>query len=96
MNEIDGGVGALHTPEDPSHHKHIRTALATGVGAAIAAGRGYKLVRSTSQVVAGSLHSYYIRFDGDGDKDQYKITAWSRPWLKEPTEALQITFVGKE
>ncbi|XP_039445833.1 cystatin-like protein, partial [Culex pipiens pallens] len=85
-----GGHREVENLDDPVHHEHIRAALATDH-----AGREYKLVRATTQVVAGSLHTYYIRFDGDGEGDLYKITAWSRPWLKEPTEALQVTFVGK-
>lgn len=85
-----GGHREVENLDEPEYHEHIRAALATDH-----AGRGYKLVRATKQVVAGSLHTYYIRFDGDDDAELYKITAWSRPWLKEPTEALQVTFVGK-
>uniref|UniRef100_A0A1Q3FL84 Putative cystatin-like protein n=2 Tax=Culex tarsalis TaxID=7177 RepID=A0A1Q3FL84_CULTA len=83
-----GGHRAIENLDEPEYHDHIRAALATDH-----AGRAYKLVRATKQVVAGSLHTYYIQFDGE--EDLYKITAWSRPWLKEPSEALQVTFVGK-
>lgn len=84
-----GGVNPSENPDHPEHHEYIKAAL---VQSGAHAGRKYKILRATHQVVAGSLHTFYIVFEDDQTQQEYKITAWSRPWLTEKGEGLKLTF----
>lgn len=84
-----GGVNPSENPEHPEHHEFIKAALNETKAHA---GRKYKIVRATQQVVAGTLHTFYIVFEDDETQQEYKITAWSRPWLQDKGEGLKLTF----
>ncbi|XP_058116051.1 cystatin-like protein [Anopheles ziemanni] len=86
-----GGVAEDSDHDSAEHAERIVAALASTDGHA---GKTYKLHRVTKQVVAGMLFTYIISFENDESGQQYKITVWDRPWLKEsqPDEALKITF----
>lgn len=84
-----GGVSDVESLNHPEHHEFIKAALGQ---TETHAGRKYKLVRATQQVVAGTLHTFYIVFEDDETQQEYKITAWSRPWLQDKNEALKLTF----
>uniref|UniRef100_A0A023EE64 Putative cystatin-like protein n=1 Tax=Aedes albopictus TaxID=7160 RepID=A0A023EE64_AEDAL len=83
-----GGVNPMENLET-EHHDFIKAALEQSK---THAGRKYKIVRATQQVVAGSLHAFYIVFEDDETQQEYKITAWSRPWLQVKGEGLKLTF----
>ncbi|XP_021694027.1 cysteine proteinase inhibitor 1 [Aedes aegypti] len=84
-------TGGVHPTENlnAEHHDFIKAALnETGTHA----GRKYKVLRSSQQVVAGMKYTFYIVFEDDESGQEYKITAWSRPWLQDKGEALKLTF----
>lgn len=84
-----GGINAVENLDHPEHHEFIKAALGQ---TETHAGRKYKLVRASHQVVAGTLHTFYIVFEDDETQQEYKVTAWSRPWLQDKGEALKLTF----
>ncbi|XP_040154328.1 cystatin-like protein [Anopheles arabiensis] len=86
-----GGVSDDPELSKEEHAERISAALATTDGHA---GKAYKLYRVTKQVVAGVQYVYFISFENEESGQQYKITVWERPWLKEkdPAEARKITF----
>nr|AAV90738.1 cystatin-like protein [Aedes albopictus] len=83
-----GGVNPMDNLQS-EHHDFIKAALEQSK---THAGRKYKIVRATQQVVAGSLHTFYIVFEDNETQQEYKITAWSRPWLQDKGEGLKLTF----
>lgn len=85
-----GGAREVQNLDDPSHHEFIGKALVGADGGH--AGRAYTIVSATVQVVAGSKYTYLIKFNDDQSGEVYKITAWSRPWLSDEAEKLQVTF----
>ncbi|XP_053680351.1 cystatin-like protein [Anopheles nili] len=88
---VCGGVTEEAEIHKEEHEERINAALAT---TGDHAGRSYKLHRVTKQVVAGINYVYYISFENDESGQQYKVTVWERPWLKEkdPAEARKVTF----
>ncbi|XP_052867651.1 cystatin-like protein [Anopheles cruzii] len=86
-----GAVAADEDLQNPEHTERIEAALATTDGHS---GRSYKVHSVTKQVVAGVKYTYHISFVNDESGQQYKISVWERPWLKEkqPSEARIITF----
>uniref|UniRef100_A0A182JY56 Cysteine proteinase n=1 Tax=Anopheles christyi TaxID=43041 RepID=A0A182JY56_9DIPT len=86
-----GGVSDDPELNKEEHAERIGAALATTDGHA---GKSYKLHRVTKQVVSGVQYTYFISFENEESGQQYKITVWERPWLKEkdPAQARKITF----
>uniref|UniRef100_A0A182QQ82 Cystatin domain-containing protein n=1 Tax=Anopheles farauti TaxID=69004 RepID=A0A182QQ82_9DIPT len=86
-----GGISDDLEIHKEEHVERINAALASTDGHA---GRPYKLHRVTQQIVAGTLHTYYISFEDGQPGQQYKITVWDRLWLKEkdPTAWRKVTF----
>ncbi|KAK0050380.1 cystatin-like protein precursor [Biomphalaria pfeifferi] len=50
---------------------------------------GVKVVRATSQVVAGALYRFTIQVSGGSTNEDCTVVVWSRPWLSGD-EATQL------
>ncbi|KAH8381675.1 hypothetical protein KR093_010517, partial [Drosophila rubida] len=67
--------------------------LATGDGPSYKAG---KVIKVTTQVVAGSLDTYTVELVKGGETKQCTVKIWSQPWLSENGTNIKIECDGDD
>ncbi|XP_060645413.1 cystatin-like protein [Drosophila nasuta] len=67
--------------------------LSTGDGPSY---KAIKVIKVTTQVVAGSLETYTVELDKSGASKQCTVKVWTQPWLKENGTNVTVECEGDE